>query len=314
MTRPPRSVAPPTHRPALQPPLTPLDQLFAGTHQFLTHHAATAPEPTSSTPGSSRHCLTGALHRGEFEVHYQPIVASDTGQVVKVEALLRWRPAAGPLVSPDDFLALLDATGELADVGAWVLREACRAAVHWPGIRVAVNLSGAQFLTGRFVSTVQQALRDSGLPAGMLELELTEGMLLTPACSTTRALRHLKDRGVRVILDDFGTGYANLSCLQAFEFDGLKLDRSLIRPLQQNDVRSLTIVQSLADLCRHLHLELTAEGVETHRQQQVLQSLNVPLMQGYLFARPHPHWIQAVDRIRARTVTVPDEKAEATLP
>lgn len=279
------SVAPPPPHQASHDPPSPLDQLFVGTHHYLL----TCPDhPSSRLPQVQR--LKGALERGEFEVHYQPIVSTRTGQVVKVEALLRWRPPGQPLIGPDDFLALLDATGELADVSTWVLQEACRAAARWPHIRVAVNLSGAQFLTGHFVSTVQQALRDTGAPAEALELELTEGMLLTPTCSTSLALRELKACGVRVVLDDFGTGYANLSCLQAFEFDGLKLDRSLIRPLQHQDGRSRTLVQGLVDLSRRLHLELTAEGVETHRQHQTLRAMNVPLMQGYLFARPQPHW------------------------
>ncbi|MVN88936.1 EAL domain-containing protein [Deinococcus sp. HMF7620] len=248
------------------------------------------PEREAPTPLHAPEELAGALRRGEFEVHYQPVISAQSGQAVKAEALLRWKPPGHLPISPQNFLALLEASGDMAEVGNWVLRQACHAASHWPGTRVAVNLSEAQFSKRNFVTVVKQVLRDTGLQPSRLELEVTETMLMTKSCYAARALQRLRDIGVWVVLDDFGTGYSNLACLQAFPFDGLKLDRSLVRPLQQRDVRSLRIVQGIVELGQRLQLEVTAEGVETPRQLRALQALGVSLFQGYLFARPQPHW------------------------
>ncbi|MBZ9749891.1 EAL domain-containing protein [Deinococcus sp. HMF7604] len=253
--------------------------------------------PTRPPPTCSSDLLSGALRRGEFRVHYQPIVSAVSGQPIKAEALLRWQPAGQPLVSPSDFLAQLEASDEMADVGTWVLWQACHAAARWPGTRIAVNLSEAQFSRRNFVTTVKQVLRDTGLQPNCLELELTETMLMTGSCYAARALRRLRAFGVRVVLDDFGTGFSNLSCLQFFPFDGLKLDRSLVQPLQRRDARSLTIVRGLVELCQRLQLEITAEGVETPVQLRTLQAMDVPLLQGYLFARPQESWAPGTTKL-----------------
>ena len=161
--------------------------------------------------------LRGALARGEFEVHYQPLVEAGTGHPTGAEALVRWRHPRNGLVSPGDFIALAEETGLIVQLGEWVLRRACRDAAAWPAdLRIAVNISAVQFRQARFVEVVMHALAESGLAPERLELEITETVLMKSLPQVVEALHLLRRLGVRISLDDFGTGYSSLSYLRTF--------------------------------------------------------------------------------------------------
>jgi diguanylate cyclase (GGDEF)-like protein len=232
--------------------------------------------------------LREALRRGEFELHYQPIARLDSREIVGCEALLRWRNPVRGLVMPQDFIGLCEETGLIVPVGAWALRQACVDAMAWPErMRVAVNLSAAQFRSASLVPAVLGALAASGLPARRLELEITESTLLADNQTTLSIVNQLRALGVRVVLDDFGTGYSSLSYLRLFPIDKIKIDKSFVQDLGAG-AGSLAVIRAVAGLSSSLGLTTTAEGVETEAQFERLQKEGFTEAQGYLIGRPVP--------------------------
>ena len=232
--------------------------------------------------------LRQAVAAEAFELHYQKLVDMKTAQVSGYEALLRWRRADGTPVSPAVFVPLAEEVGLIEAIGGWVLRTACRAAAGWGlGASVAVNVSPVQFKSGRLVETVAEALAGAGLPARRLELEITESVLLAESPATLETLRQLRQMGVRIAMDDFGTGYSSLSTLRSFPFDKIKIDQSFVRDLD-TPKDSRVIVGAMIGLGRSLGMRVTAEGVETEGQAQLLAQAGCDEVQGYLFGRPGP--------------------------
>lgn len=233
-----------------------------------------------------------AQERGEFMVHFQPIVSAKTGAVLGAESLLRWRNAELGFTAPQEFIAVAEDTGRIVGIGEWVLRQVCRQFRTWlddglPLQRISVNVSGRQLRSPAFVDTVRSALDGCGLPAENMELEITEGVLLTDLPDVWNTLHRLHEIGVRLSLDDFGTGCSSLSHLRRFPVDTLKIDRSFIRDLD-NDPADVRLVEAIIALGHRLDLEIVAEGVETASQLKFLQSAGCDLIQGYFYSAPLP--------------------------
>lgn len=229
-----------------------------------------------------------ALARGEFELHYQKIVAVDSGRPVAVEALVRWRHPARGLLMPAEFIRVAEDTGLIIPLGEWVLHRACHDAVAWPQeLRVAVNLSTVQFRKTNLVDVALFALADSGLPAQRLQLEVTESVLLGADPDYLATLRQLRNAGIAVALDDFGTGHSSLGYLNTFRFDCIKIDRSFVARVVDDD-STMAIVGAVCGLVRQLDMSATAEGVETEAQLAMVRAAGVAFAQGHLFGRPVP--------------------------
>lgn len=232
--------------------------------------------------------LRNALLGDEFVLHYQPIVAAESETPVGVEALVRWKSASRGLVGPDKFIPLAEGTGLIIPLGQWILRQACKDAADWPTeVNVAVNLSPVQFRSGDLLTVVEQALSESGLAPGRLELEITESVLLEGSDENLQILHQLRQLGIAIVLDDFGTGYSSLSYLLSFPFDKIKIDRKFVSELtRRNDCAA--IVSAVSSLARSLNIVTTAEGVETEEQLILLRAAGCTLAQGYLFGHPRP--------------------------
>ncbi|CAJ4807176.1 diguanylate cyclase domain protein [Burkholderia pseudomallei] len=229
-----------------------------------------------------------ACERGEFVVHYQPQVCARSGAIHGVEALLRWQHPEHGLISPDEFVPLLEDLGLMVTVGEWVLAVACRQAVQWQRegrtpVRMAVNLSAQQFRRGDMVHAVKKVLDETGLAAKWLELELTETIAYDDTESAIRIMHDLKGLGVTLSLDDFGTGWSSLSYLRRFPLDRLKIDRSFIRDMAVQSNASV-LVRGIMSLAQSLGLDCVAEGVETTEQLEYLQTLLCSEIQGFLFS------------------------------
>ena len=232
--------------------------------------------------------LRKALVEHEFELFYQPIVDLQSNRVSGFEALLRWNHPTQGLISPADFIPIAEDMGLITPLGEWVLRQACREAAGWPErVKVAVNLSPAQFKSKALALVVTTALADSGLAPDRLELEITESVLLQDNDTVRGILHQLRGLGVRISMDDFGTGYSSLSYLRSFPFDKIKIDQSFVRDMGQHD-DSIAIVRAVAGLGRNLGMSTTAEGVETNEQLGRLRQEGCTEVQGYLFSRPLP--------------------------
>ena len=232
--------------------------------------------------------MRAALTRKEFELYYQPVFDAKTSQPCGVEALVRWRHPVNGLMSPDRFIPLAEETGLMEPLGEWILEQACTDAALWPEhIKVAVNLSAVQFRSGRLFEVILCALVESGLPPERLELEITETALMQNVESNSAVIQQLKNIGISIALDDFGTGYSSLSYLTTFPFDKIKIDKSFTQGLS-NRAECAAIVASVLTLARGLDMTVTAEGVETKQQFELLRIAGVHQMQGYLFARPGP--------------------------
>jgi diguanylate cyclase (GGDEF)-like protein len=232
--------------------------------------------------------LRQALVRGEFEVHYQPLVDLSANIVNGCEALLRWRHPERGMVSPVDFIPVAEDTGLIGEIGEWVLKQACTEAASWPGdIHIAVNVSPVQFRSKTLALKVASALAESGLAPGRLELEITETVLIRDDEEALTILQQLRELGVRIALDDFGTGYSSLSYLHRFPFDKIKIDRSFISDIGQSEDSS-PIVQAVVHMAAARHMATTAEGVETEAQREVLRQLGCSQMQGWLFSPAVP--------------------------
>ncbi len=232
--------------------------------------------------------LRDALARGEFRLVYQPLIDMRTGAIISFEALIRWQHPVRGLVSPADFIELAEETGWIVAIGRWALQEACREAATWPeGVRVAVNLSAVQFGNRNLVAEIADALAESGLSPGRLELEVTETLLLQDDEANTKVLRALRKLGICFAMDDFGIGYSSLGYLRRFPFDKIKIDRSLIRDLPDGGCGD-AIVHAIIWLAHSLGISVTAEGVETQEQLDLLRDQGCGQVQGYLFSRPVP--------------------------
>jgi diguanylate cyclase (GGDEF)-like protein len=228
-----------------------------------------------------------ALVNGEFELHYQPFVDLQSGEILGCEALLRWYHPERGLVMPAEFIPLAEETGLIVSFGEWVLRTACAEAAKWPDhLKIAVNLSPAQFKSKELVPVVVGALAASGIAPQRLELEVTETAIMHDSEAVFAALGQLHQLGVRIALDDFGTGYSSLSFLQKFAFDKIKIDRSFVNELSSAREESRLIARSVVRFAVSLGKTTTAEGVETREQQDILRAESCAEMQGYYFSRP----------------------------
>jgi diguanylate cyclase (GGDEF)-like protein/PAS domain S-box-containing protein len=241
-----------------------------------------------------RHDLEMALHRavanGEFVLHYQPKVDLDSGRVAGLEALLRWQRPGHGLVSPADFIPLLEETGLIVDVGRWVITTVCQQINRWlqspvGPLQVAVNVSGRQFVDGDLEADVIGALDANGVPAALLELELTESSLMANTERTVATLERLKAIGVQISIDDFGTGYSSLAYLRRFPIDKLKIDITFIRDIT-SDPDDAAIARTIIRMAHSLRLEVIAEGVETAAQVAYLRRHHCDEAQGFYFSRP----------------------------
>jgi diguanylate cyclase (GGDEF)-like protein len=251
-------------------------------------------DPTLSHGASTRLQLENALHhaveRDELFLLYQPMYEVGAQRVGAAEALIRWRHSRFGVVPPDQFIPLADETGQIIEIGDWVLRRACLQARSWqrPGRRplaVSVNFSAAQFRDEHIQERIRVALEESGLPPELLEIEITETVAMQDAEHAIATLRSLKDMGVRIAIDDFGTGYSSLSYLRRFPIDVLKIDRSFVKELP-GDSDSLSIVRTVVALARALKIHVVAEGVETADQLRLLSDEGIERMQGYYLSRP----------------------------
>ena len=253
--------------------------------------------------------LHQALKLKQFELHYQPKVDTATGDIRGAEALIRWRHPERGLIPPLQFIPLAEECGLIHEIGAHVLREACRQCATWqlaglPPLRIAVNVAASQFRRGDLLEVVRGALQDAQLDPRLLEIELTESTVMTDPEGSAAILEQLSRMDVTVSVDDFGTGYSSLSYLRRFPIDKLKIDRSFITDLltRKDDA---SIVQAIISLAHGLQLKVVAEGVETPEQLQFLHSLGCDQYQGYHFSRPLPadefaalvaHWQKAEDQ------------------
>ncbi len=235
--------------------------------------------------------LREALAQGQFQLHYQPLVRAEAGQVCGVEALLRWPHPEQGMISPAQFIPLAEESGLIVPLGAWVLQEACRQARHWQDLglplRVAVNLSSVQFKRGDLVATVREALEETGLDPARLELELTESILIQDVEETLETVHQLRALGLELSIDDFGTGYSSLAYLRRLPVHKLKIDQSFVRYLTEKS-EDAAIVSTILAMARQLNLETVAEGVETQAQYEWLKSRGCTTIQGYYFSRPLP--------------------------
>jgi diguanylate cyclase (GGDEF)-like protein/PAS domain S-box-containing protein len=234
--------------------------------------------------------LRRALEREEFLVHYQPKVKLSTGQISGAEALIRWKHPVRGLVPPGDFIPIAEDCGLIVPIGNWVLREACKQACAWankglPVITMAVNISAMEFRDEDFLDGIFRALRETGLEPKLLELELTESVLMKRAESTQSILKILRASGIQLAVDDFGTGYSSLSYLRKFPIDALKIDQSFIRQITTAPDET-TIVTAVISMGRSLKLRVVAEGVETLEELAFLQARHCDEAQGYYFSRP----------------------------
>ncbi|MBV8636427.1 MAG: EAL domain-containing protein, partial [Burkholderiaceae bacterium] len=248
--------------------------------------------------------LRDAVERGEFELFYQPQLDLSSGRVIGVEALIRWRHPEMGLVSPARFIPLAEETGLIVPIGHWVLESACTQAMAWEraglgGLRIAVNLSTRQFAQPDLVQSIAAALRDSGLAPGRLEIELTEGLVMSDVENAIETLHELKRLGVQLAIDDFGTGYSSLSYLRRFPIDVLKIDQSFVRDITASSGEA-TIVHTIIAMAHNLNLRVIAEGVETREQLAYLRKHECDEMQGYYFSRPLP--AAEVEHLLARTL------------
>jgi diguanylate cyclase (GGDEF)-like protein/PAS domain S-box-containing protein len=231
--------------------------------------------------------LRSAVANDELFLEYQPQRHSN-GEIIGFEALVRWQHPQRGTVAPAEFIPVAEESDLIVEIGEWVLREACREASSWDdSLQVAVNVSAIQFRRGDLQDLVRTVLRESGIPAARLELEITEGVLIENVARAASMLNALKSLGVRIALDDFGTGYSSLSYLQSFPLDRIKIDRSFIASLGHSN-RSLAIVRAVIGLAHGLGLPALAEGVETDEQLETLIREGCDEMQGYLIGRPRP--------------------------
>jgi diguanylate cyclase (GGDEF)-like protein len=239
-----------------------------------------------------RHDLHAALSENQFEIYYQPLVDAVTGRMRSVEALVRWHHPVRGMVAPGEFISLAEQTGQIVPLGLWILKQACTEIVDFNAgreraLRVAVNISSLQFIRDGFLDDVRRVLRETGIPPQLLELEVTESVLLDGTAPVIELMKTLKTLGISVALDDFGTGYSSLSYLRDLPVHKVKLDRSFVEKTA-TDHRFAAIVQGVITMAHHMDMIVVAEGIETIEQQEDLARRHCDILQGYLFARPMP--------------------------
>ncbi|MFB0612714.1 putative bifunctional diguanylate cyclase/phosphodiesterase [Aurantiacibacter poecillastricola] len=228
-----------------------------------------------------------ALEAGELELFYQPLVDARSTEIVAVEALLRWPQADGSSIGPAEFIPIAEETGLIEIIGDWVLERACTDALHWDGIKLSVNVSAAQLRDPDFPVRLGHILEETRFPPERLELEITETYLVGDSAVASRSLDLIRRFGVGVALDDFGTGYASIGVLRKFRFEKLKIDRSLMVEAV-NDEGSRTMMASSIAVARALKMDVTAEGVETDQQAQMVRSAGCDQIQGWLYFKAVP--------------------------
>ncbi len=236
--------------------------------------------------------LRQGIERGEFVLHYQPQIDLASGRIVGAEALVRWRHPQLGLVPPGKFIPVAEVSGLIVMIGEWVLGEACRQNCAWqqaglPAISIAVNISAVQFRSGRIEDNVAAVLADTGLAPELLELELTEGIVMVGANATVETLQRISDMGVKLAIDDFGTGYSSLSYLKRFPIDRLKIDQSFVRDIV-TDTDDWAISSAIISMGHSLRLKVIAEGVEHVEQLEMLRRQGCDEVQGYYFSVPLP--------------------------
>ncbi len=230
--------------------------------------------------------LRRAVQDGEFILHYQPIISTETNRATGIEALVRWNHPINGLIPPGKFIPIAEQGGIIDQIGDWTIREACRAATAWPeDIVVAVNLSAKHFQMSDIVTVVRNALIETRLPPGRLELEITESLLIERPDEVLAKLAAIKALGVSIAMDDFGTGYSSLSYLLKFQFDKIKIDQSFIAASSE-DIVARDILRTITSLGKVLNLSITAEGVETQAQADFLREIACHQLQGFYFAEP----------------------------
>src|SRR5207237_2704311 len=245
--------------------------------------------------------LRRALERDQFSLHYQPKIDMASGQITGVEALLRWNHPDLGTVSPGQFIPLAEETGLIVPIGRWVLKEACAQNMAWQrrGLRpvtMAVNLSPRQFAEAHLLHDVDEALLASGMSPVLLQLEVTESMVMGNVSRAIKVLDAVQSRGIRLAIDDFGTGYSSMSLMKHFPIDTIKIDRSFVRDLP-NDSEDQAIVQAIISMGRALGMTVVAEGVENAEQEAFLRTHGCDEMQGFLIATPLPAR-QMAERLR----------------
>jgi len=251
-------------------------------------------KPIMNVRAVERHSIEESLRRAlagnEFQLHYQPKVNLSTGAITGAEALIRWTTLTRGAVSPAQFIPIAEECGLILPIGAWVLRKACEQAQAWadaglPSVTMAVNVSAVEFRSETYLEGVFKTLAETGLDPRLLELELTESVLMTRADTTASILQSLRERGVKVAVDDFGTGYSSLSYLRKFPVDALKIDQSFVRQISAGG-DDATIITAIIAMARSLKLRVIAEGVETSEEVNFLRMHLCDEAQGYHFSRP----------------------------
>jgi EAL domain-containing protein (putative c-di-GMP-specific phosphodiesterase class I) len=237
-----------------------------------------------------QNCLRVALEKTEFFLVYQPQVEIATGRITGAEALLRWRHPEVGLVAPGKFIPVAEDSGLIVPIGEWVLKTACAQARHWqelglPALPIAVNVSAVQLRQERFLPVIRRVLDETGLAPQYLELEITEGVLLSNAGKTLAMLQQLAHMGLPLSIDDFGTGYSSLSYLKDLPVCKLKIDRSFIRAMTVNP-RDAAIIAAVISMANSLNLKVIAEGVENEEQMSFLRAHHCDEIQGYYFSKP----------------------------
>jgi predicted signal transduction protein with EAL and GGDEF domain len=258
------------------------------TYSFFSEDLSAAVTARVSLEGALRR----AIERDEFVLHYQPKSDLRSGTINGVEALLRWHRPGHGLIPPDRFVSVLEDTGLILPVGAWVIRAACEQLAAWdrlglPALRLAVNLSARQFRHLYLASMIEDSLRQNGIDPHRLEIELTESLLMEDNEATRSMLESFRRLGVRMAIDDFGTGHSSLSYIRRFAIDTLKIDRSFVQSLPDNE-EDTAICSAVIALGRNMKMCVVAEGVETAEQAQVLRELGCDEVQGYWISRPMP--------------------------
>lgn len=283
--------------------------MYQAKHKGKSAYAHFAPEMTevSHERLQMESLMRRALEQKEFELYYQPIVRTDSGDLCSAEALLRWNNPGLGMIMPDRFIPLAEETGLITPIGEWVLKEACHAAMRWKettgtSIGISVNVSPRQFRDPGFIYTVMNALETSGLEPQQLELEITERLILDNTIETADILRQLDQSGIRLSVDDFGTGYSALSYLKSYPFDTLKIDKSFVQDVmkEQDDA---ALVKAIINMAHSLGLRVIAEGVEEEAQTHFLQREGCDYSQGYFYSRPLPEaefreWLRTNHRVR----------------
>jgi len=236
--------------------------------------------------------MHGSVERGEFEVYFQPQIDMTSGRIIGTEALLRWHNPALGSISPYEFIPVAEQTGFIISLGRFVIAEALSKTSEWQqdfkrDFRIAINLSPRQFRDSELVPYIKNALQESSITGQHLELEITEGMLMSSQSSIDKALSELNRMGVGIAMDDFGTGYSSLSYLRSYPFDVLKIDKSFVMDITVDKADRELITAAIA-MAHGLNLKVVAEGVETQEQLDILKRLKCDYAQGYLFGKPLP--------------------------